>query len=571
MGNKLKNTLKALFPTSTGEMITSEATEIANKLAPEMANKLAEKQTQEFLNIAVPNIKAMAGITDGGFLHNAGLHIGNDGAKYRRGISGSGTGTIFDHRIIRQNARKAIFDSPEAKAVVDRFGDFVVGDGIKLESTPIASMLGMTEQEAEVWATDVETKFDLYCRDRNANRSRSMTIYQAHMFYQLSFQRDNDIFVRLYYSKDKALINPLQFEFLDPDQIRGDTHTSSSGFNKQKDGIDRHKEGYETHYNVFVQDAKEPGKFEQVKIPAKSKDGKRIMMLHGYKAQYAGQGRGFSPLVHVLQDFQDLQNFKSAHINNAINQSNMTMYIKPSPDKDSTDPFGVESETGAGPQTNLNTNTQSLADASGTATTRHAPEFVSKVPGGNTMTNLGAGEDLKILEKAPAETYAKFVESVMKFLSASMSMPMELVTMQFGQNYSASRATLLLFWGIAETLRQEMATEFIQPIYEMWLSEEIAAGRIKAPGWSDPLLRKAYLKADYIGPAMPNIDPAKSAKAVIDNLKFGATNLRRAAREQTGTSFLANVMKNKSDFEKLSPLPFDSDDPNNQTGNTNDD
>ena len=85
--------------------------------------------------------------------------------------------------------------------------------------------------------------------------------------------------------------------------------------------------------------------------------------------------------------------------------------------------------------------------------------------------------------------------------------------MKFNQNYSASRAALLLFWRVARIWQGEQVADFLDLLYEMWLSEEIAGGRISAPGFSDPMMKQAWLCSSWRGQPMPNIDPMKTAAA----------------------------------------------------------
>ena len=49
--------------------------------------------------------------------------------------------------------------------------------------------------------------------------------------------------------------------------------------------------------------------------------------------------------------------------------------------------------------------------------------------------------------------------------------------------------------------RAWFVSDFCQPVYEMWLSEAVALGRVKAPSFfSDPLIRSAWCNARWIGP-----------------------------------------------------------------------
>jgi len=94
----------------------------------------------------------------------------------------------------------------------------------------------------------------------------------------------------------------------------------------------------------------------------------------------------------------------------------------------------------------------------------------------------------------------------------------------------------------------------LNPIFEMWLSEEIAAGRISALGWNDPVLRAAWLCCQWIGSPLPNIDPGKEAKARKDNLEMNLTTGERESRNHNGSSFKDNIAKNKKGFSNM-PVP----------------
>jgi len=130
-------------------------------------------------------------------------------------------------------------------------------------------------------------------------------------------------------------------------------------------------------------------------------------------------------------------------------------------------------------------------------------------------------------------------------------MPVEVLQMQFRQNYSASRAALVLLWQVVELWRREMIADYLEPILEEWLAGEIAAGRISAPGWSDPRMRRAWLAGQWIGFPMPNIDPLKAAKAEREYASLGATTLDRIAHEYNGSSGKSNRAKLAREIEEL--------------------
>ena len=101
-----------------------------------------------------------------------------------------------------------------------------------------------------------------------------------------------------------------------------------------------------------------------------------------------------------------------------------------------------------------------------------------------------------------------------------------------------------------------MDADLLTPIVEMWLSGEIATGNVAAPGWSDPRLRAAWMRKNWIGAGPPDIDPGKTAKANKDNAEIGATNLDRIARDLNGSSAAANIEKNNKLYGQMSPAPW---------------
>jgi len=134
-------------------------------------------------------------------------------------------------------------------------------------------------------------------------------------------------------------------------------------------------------------------------------------------------------------------------------------------------------------------------------------------------------------------------------------MPLEVVAMKFGQNYSASRAALLMAWATGKIEQGEIDADLICDWWEMWLSEEIAAGRSQCPGWSDPRLRQAWLAHRLQGPPLPSINPRDDRGALEVDLKYGITTPQAAARQINGSDAKANIVKNKKLFPEMPLLP----------------
>jgi lambda family phage portal protein len=470
---------------------------------------------------------------------------------------------ILDHTILRQNARTTVHETPQARAVTTRFVDTVVDRGLVLDSQPMATILGMDPELARAWGEDVARRFHLWAVSKKCSIDEVDNFYQLQRLAGLHQIRDGEFFVRFHYSNRADISNPLQLQMIDPDQIDGYGWTSTFGVQFRDDGISRDKNGKETGYLVSFSDL--DGSYKRVAVPAFGSKSKRRFMLHAFSREYAGQGRGFTKFAHMIQEFENITDYSSAEIKKAINQSQFTMFVEPSETADASNPLenmvseyaGVASAAyGAYPSALPEGETAVPFDD----LIRYVPipEATDRVPGSVGLFNLHAGETVKPFEStAPNQQFDAFVDSFTGHLAASVSMPIEVLLMKFGTSYSASRAALVLFWRVAQIQQMELASDFLDVVFESWLSEEISRGSISAPGWRDPLLRQAWLNNTWIGAPMPSIDPLRAAKAEKEYAALGAKDLDTIAREVNGSDGRVNRAKLTKQYEELPVAPWD--------------
>jgi lambda family phage portal protein len=480
------------------------------------------------------------------------------GQKWRHGLASSTPIKTIDHTRLRLQARNITLTSIQASTLVRRDVDITVDSGLVLAPEPRADVLGITPEEAERWASQVAESFELWAQSSSSSRSGILNFYQAQRLMRLYRARENECFVRHYYSQDPSLLNPLQFEIIDPDQIRGSGYTTTWGQLTLDDGIERDSQGRESAYKIW---SVVPGtfQFQSVTVPKYGSKSGRVFMTHGFDPEYAGQTRGFSQLGISIQELENLLDFTSAQIKKAINQSNIYAFGESNSDKDVLDPFpGIGGgAAGARRPSDVFGSTPSAAPEGADAPPLFSliPEAAVDTPGSMGIFNAPAKQTLKpFANTAPAESFNNFVDGYFAYIAAANGVPIEVALMRFSQNYSASRATLILAWRIACQRRYQLACDHLDPLYESWLCEEIAAGRVVASGWEDPRLRAAWLSHRWIGSSMPNIDPVASVKAAEGALKLGLTTLDDSAMEYNGSSGKSNRAKLKREYGEL-PLP----------------
>ena len=162
-----------------------------------------------------------------------------------------------------------------------------------------------------------------------------------------------------------------------------------------------------------------------------------------------------------------------------------------------------------------------------------------------------------------------------KQIGAALEIPFELLNKSFTASYSASRAALLEAWKAFKMRRTWFANDFCQPIYEMWLSEAIARGRVKAPGFfNDPSIKKAWSRSEWIGPAQGMLDPVKEVNAAILRTSHAFSTHERETTELTGGNWDDNINQVTRENELLSKILGAQNNSNqtmNSTNNNDDD
>jgi len=88
-------------------------------------------------------------------------------------------------------------------------------------------------------------------------------------------------------------------------------------------------------------------------------------------------------------------------------------------------------------------------------------------------------------------------------------------------------------WPITVRRRERIAARLSQAIYEAWLDEAVAAGRVSFPGGYRTFAanRAAATHAVWQGPARPTADDLKTAKAQETRLRAGVTSRTYEAAE----------------------------------------
>ena len=90
--------------------------------------------------------------------------------------------------------------------------------------------------------------------------------------------------------------------------------------------------------------------------------------------------------------------------------------------------------------------------------------------------------------------------------------------------------------------RKWFVNDFCQVVYEQWLSEAVARGRINAPGFfTNQMIRKAYANATWTGPAQGCLNPMQEVNAATQRIAAGLSTREDECAAINGSEYEENV------------------------------
>jgi lambda family phage portal protein len=173
--------------------------------------------------------------------------------------------------------------------------------------------------------------------------------------------------------------------------------------------------------------------------------------------------------------------------------------------------------------------------------------------GSGAILNLARGEEIQTANPGrPNAAFDPFVMAVLRQIGVALELPFEVLIKHFTASYSAARSALLEAWKFFRSRREWIAQNFCQVVYEKFMDEAVALGRIKAPGYfADPLIRQAYLWADWIGPAPGQIDPLKEVLAAEKRVALTVSTMLEETMALTGGDWEDNIRQRAKEQRML--------------------
>lgn len=454
---------------------------------------------------------------------------------------------------LRQRSRMLYMSAPIATAALKRQRTNIVGAGLRLKPTIDRETLGLSKEQAEAWQRHVQAEFHLWASRKQACDATGVnTFYGLQQLVALAWPMSGDVFAVIKQKATTPLMPySLRLHILEADRVRTPDMPQRSGSvinnpllvnlttgkaangNMIYDGVEVDKDGSIVAYHIANTYPNQwdgcPTNF--VRVEAYGKETGLPNILHIMDSERPEQYRGVPYLAQAIEPLLQMRRYTEAEITAAVVQSFFTAFIK------------TEAPSNEMPYNEIGGEGQSEVSS-------NANDYEM---GAGAVNMLEPGEDVTFGSPTHPNTgFDTFMRSLCEQVGACLEIPADLLLMSFNSSYSASRAALLEAWKGFRMRREWLTEDFCRPVYEIWLTEAVARGRVSAPGFlTDPVIRQAYLGSEWIGPSQGQLDPTKEVQAAVMAIDNGLSTREAEAVKLNGSQFSTNVDKLTVENEQL--------------------
>lgn len=419
--------------------------------------------------------------------------------------------TLPDIPDLRARSRDLARNAPIATGAIATTTTHVIGTGLVPHASIDRNVLSLSEERAADWERTAEREFRIWSRE--ADFSGVLHFDQMQELVFRSVLESGDV-LAVRRARSWAGSNyQTKIQLIEADRISNPNRVSDR--KGLAGGVQTDADGRPVAYHVSD---RHPGDLYSAglnwrAIPARYTDGRPIC-LHVADRLRIDQTRGVPYLAPVVEALKELDRYTEAEVRAAVVSAMFTVFI------------GQENQ-------GANNVLEQMQGEQGSRSGLAQDEIGL---GHGAVIGLNPGEKIDIANPGrPNPAFDPFVMSLLRQIGVALELPFELLIKHFTASYSASRAALEMAYVFFKRRRHWMVCVFNAPVYEMFLEEAIAMGRLDAPGFfTDPVKRAAWLGCTWVGPARMSLDPLKDAKADEVDMASGAKTLQQVCTERTG-------------------------------------
>lgn len=462
-------------------------------------------------------------------------------------LSGSPQEDIdYNNYTLRQRSRMLYMAAPIATGALKRQRTNIIGSGLRLKSTINRQVLGLSKEQADEWERNVQAEFDLWARRKRACDAAGLNnFYGMQQLIALSYPMSGDVFALVKrYEPTRLMPYSLRLQVIEADRVRTPVKLTTGALYKTSgkaengnrifDGVEIDSNGAVTAYyiaNTYPLEYNTDEGTVYHRVEAYGKETGLPNIMHIMDSERPEQYRGVPYLAQAIEPLLQMRRYTEAEIMAAVVQSFLTAFIT----------------------TEASANEIPFNEVGGDDVQEVSRDPNEYEMGVGTSVLLEPGEDVKFSSPTHPNTgFDTFMRALCEQVGACLEIPVDLLMMKFDSSYSASRAALQEAWKAFRMRRDWITDDFCRPVYEIWLTEAVALGRISAPGFlTDPIIREAYLGSEWIGPSQGMLDPTKEVQAATMAIEAGLSTREAEAIKLNGSQYISNIEKLATENELL--------------------
>jgi len=447
---------------------------------------------------------------------------------------------------LRQRARDLFTSGGLARSGPQTLTTSVVGWGIQPKPKIDGEVLGMSDETREQTERTILREFRLWAENVMCDAERQQNFYGLQQLAFLSMLMSGDVFALFGMKENKRTPYQTTIRLLEADRIStpetsySQSQTTESG-GRIIDGVEIDREGTVIRYHVASRSpiaGNDTSELTWTEIEAFGSETGYPNILHIMTHERPEQRRGVPFVAAEIVSLKQFSRYMNAELAANVVSAMLTAFITSDEDDGK---FGMEDAVNE---------EDKVTD-----------DDLQLELGPGAVYNLPPGKHIETINPLRSNSqFESFVNTCIMTIASSMGIPKEVLVKKYESNYTAARAALLDFWRTVRVYRTRFNSGFNQPIYEQWLSEAVATGRIEAPGFfDDPAIRQAWCGCVWMGASMGHVDPLKEVNAAATRILNNITTQEQEAAEYNGNDWAANVRQRKKEISVMKELGYTPD------------
>lgn len=430
-----------------------------------------------------------------------------------RGVTGDDE-SIYNQKPITARVWDLIRNNPKINSILTTLSSGVIGTGLKVCPQIDYKTVGITKKEAKKLNSELSLLFDSWAKSEGSTTDRKNNFYMLQTRLYLNYVSSGDCFGIFRNNSNISRKNKYPFDLT----IEGvDSNMCCNPVNQLDTntlagGIEVNQYGEEIAYyfrKLALNDLSlnNNWNYETTRVPKYGSRSGRRNVIHIHTPLRFNERRGVSVFAPILESMKQLDRYEKSELMATIISSYFTAFIK--------------TEFGDGINMEKNQYDEPTLSSGG-------------------ISRIGIDEDIVLANpNRPNANFASFMGAYDVKMASVVGLSAEMVDKKYTSSYTAARAALNDVYALFLIKREEISFLLNQPAYEELITECVLKGRIVLPGFlTDPAKKAAYLKTSWVGSAMGDLDPVKTATSARIMRQEHIKSSDQITREITGQNYM---------------------------------